>query len=829
LSYVGSSIGPIRIEGLLGMGGMGEVYLGYDPRLDRRVAVKTIRAEKRLTLRLKERFLREARLLSKIGHPSICQVYDLVETPEADFLVLEYVPGRTLRELSREEELPFERKLRIGEKIAVALAAAHREKIVHRDLKADNVMVTPEGEVKVLDFGVARSLSDPFASFVPPPYLPDPFAPEGEEETAETAVLRPDRFRTAPAAFADDTTRLTRMGTVVGTLCVMSPEQAAGRPVTEASDLFSFGILLQELFTGQPAYETAAETELIHHVVQARTRPIQGLDADLTRLIQDLQNLDPRRRPTAEETAERLRWILEKPQRRRRQRLRFAAVAAAFAFLLAVLAVVSWLAVAAERSRREAEQRRKQAESLIGFMIGDLRTKLEAVDRLDVLDSVGDRALAYFEQVPESQLTGEELSHQVNAVTQIGEIRYSQGNLEAALAAFRQAGNLGRDLVARNPANQTWQHDLHESYAWSGQIFYDQRKLDEALADWGKSLRIAREQLRLHPDNPLWMTAVAVGLHNLGTLYELRGDLPAALRSYRESLALQKQRSALKPYDPGQQAATAATLAFVSNLLEGQGDLAGALTARREYVAIHERLAANAPGDPLWRGELATARGFLANLLAVRGERAAARDLYESGLATLRELAARDPENAMRQRWLGAFHSALGALETAEGNPGAALDHLARARGIFAALVEKDPANPDWRLQLGVCHSRAAAALETLDSAKARTEARNAVAVLEPLLEGEIDEPTRGMIAEAAVTLGRTEAALGARESARRAWERALAILEPCPRPLKNWKVLSPWARALVALDRTEEARPAVERLQRMGYRGATIERPALE
>ena len=101
LSYVGSNVGtyPHGIAARV-KGGMGEVFLGYDPRLDRRVAVKTIRAEKRLSPQLKARFLREARLLSKLGHPSICQVYDLVETPEADFLILEYVPGETLRRLA---------------------------------------------------------------------------------------------------------------------------------------------------------------------------------------------------------------------------------------------------------------------------------------------------------------------------------------------------------------------------------------------------------------------------------------------------------------------------------------------------------------------------------------------------------------------------------------------------------------------------------------------------------------------------------------------------------------------------------------------------------
>src|SRR4051812_28143510 len=152
---------------------MGEVYLGFDPRLERRVAVKTIRPQQRLSERLKACFLREARLLGKLGHPAICQVYDLIETPEADFLILEHIEGSNLRQLARRETLTVERNLELAEKIANALAVAHAEQIVHRDLKADNVMVTPQGQVKVLDFGIARSLNEPVAlRLLRPPHLP---------------------------------------------------------------------------------------------------------------------------------------------------------------------------------------------------------------------------------------------------------------------------------------------------------------------------------------------------------------------------------------------------------------------------------------------------------------------------------------------------------------------------------------------------------------------------------------------------------------------------------------------------------------------------------
>jgi serine/threonine-protein kinase len=263
-------------------------------------------------------------------------VYDLIETPDADFLVLEYVEGRTLKEVAP-DELSFELRLRLGEQIANALAAAHRERIVHRDLKADNVMVTPRGEVKVLDFGIARSVAESGSR----PNL------DVTGERSFQAQQMPDRPQ------ASD---LTQLGDLIGTAKAMSPEQARGGRVTIASDLYSLGILLQELFTGKPAYEAAHPVAVLDQVMRAETRPISGLDSDLTHLIEDLQKLDPRKRPGAEATAERLRRILDKPQRLRRRRLVTAGAVAAFAALITVLGVVSWLAVEASRARRDAER-----------------------------------------------------------------------------------------------------------------------------------------------------------------------------------------------------------------------------------------------------------------------------------------------------------------------------------------------------------------------------------------------------------------------------------------------------------------------------------------
>ncbi len=409
MSFVGSTIGPIRIEDRIGIGGMGEVYRGFHERLERRVAVKTIRADHRLSGEVKARFLREARLLSKLGHPGICQVYDLIETPEADFLVLEYVEGRTLKELSA-SGLSAERRLRLCELIATALAAAHRERIVHRDLKADNVMVTPRGEVKVLDFGIARSVAESGSR-------------PGMDITGERTAGGVGGSADGTGSGATPAPELTRLGDLIGTAKAMSPEQARGGRVTIASDLYSLGILMQELFTGAPAYEAEHPVAVLAQVMRAETRPITGLDKDLTLLIEDLQRLDPRRRPTAEEAAERLRWLLDQPQRQQRRRLIVSGAVATFLVLITVLAVVSWLAIEARRAREDAERRRAQAEDLIVFMLDDLSPRLDAEDRLELMGPLSNEARAYFEAVPENRLTDAERSRRIRAIRVIEDIQ----------------------------------------------------------------------------------------------------------------------------------------------------------------------------------------------------------------------------------------------------------------------------------------------------------------------------------------------------------------------------------------------------------------------
>ncbi|HEY2740328.1 MAG TPA: serine/threonine-protein kinase, partial [Thermoanaerobaculia bacterium] len=275
----GRSIGPYRVIRTLGRGGMGEVFLAYDPRLDRQVAIKSIRADSD-DPEHRARFLREARVTAALSHPSIVQVFDLPSEEGSDYIVMEYLAGTSLHELLRQGPLPLHDRLRIATAVAEGLAYAHGRGVVHRDLKTENVLVTPGGEVKIADFGIAR------------------------------------RRSSAVAGSVDES--LTREGMVVGTWRVMAPEQACGEPPDRRSDLFSFGVLLYELFTGQSPFLADTPSRTAHRILSHTPAPLREVDPalppELSEIVEHLLEKDPELRPwSTGEVTDRLRSLAGLP------------------------------------------------------------------------------------------------------------------------------------------------------------------------------------------------------------------------------------------------------------------------------------------------------------------------------------------------------------------------------------------------------------------------------------------------------------------------------------------------------------------------------------
>ena len=256
----GERLGAYRLLEPLGRGGMGEVFLAWDDRLRRRVAIKRLRRDQGVDPALRQRLLVEARAVASLSHPAIVHVYDLLESAAGDSIVMEYVQGPTLAALLAGGPLDLGLAARLAAEIAAGLAAAHAAGIVHRDLKPENVIVSPAGAARILDFGLARM-----------------------------------RFPAAGDAL------LTQHGTLLGTFHMMSPEQARGDEADERSDLFSLGLLLYEMLTGSSPFRAAQPLETLRRITAEQPPPASsvrpGVPPRLDALLARLLAKDPGGRP----------------------------------------------------------------------------------------------------------------------------------------------------------------------------------------------------------------------------------------------------------------------------------------------------------------------------------------------------------------------------------------------------------------------------------------------------------------------------------------------------------------------------------------------------
>ena len=261
---IGTSLGPYKILELLGVGGMGEVYLGEDTRLGRKVAIKVLPAEFASDPVRLARFEQEARAAAALNHPHITVVHD-VGAEQADgngatvhFMVQEHLEGETLRVPLSQGALPLKKALDLGTEMAEALGAAHGANIVHRDLKPANVFITPEGHAKVLDFGLAKLTE------------PEQFAGEAELSRSPTMLG-------------------TVAGQVMGTAGYMAPEQVAAEEIDHRADIFAFGCVLYEMAGGKQAFTGASVLDTLHAIVHDDPQPLgqikPGLPAELQRIL----------------------------------------------------------------------------------------------------------------------------------------------------------------------------------------------------------------------------------------------------------------------------------------------------------------------------------------------------------------------------------------------------------------------------------------------------------------------------------------------------------------------------------------------------------------
>jgi serine/threonine protein kinase len=266
---IGQTISHYRVLSKLGAGGMGDVYVAEDTRLDRKVAIKVLPAEYTRNAENVSRFIQEAKAASALNHPNIITVHDVGESSDGRFIVMELVSGRTLRSMAG-TDAPLATLLPLFSQMARAIAAAHMHGITHRDVKPENIMVRDDGYVKVLDFGLA--LLSPVH--------------RGDAETAAT--------------------RLTEFGLVMGTIKYMSPEQARGETIGPPTDIYSLGMVFYELIAGRYPFSSDTAVGYLHAITLQTPPPLAGIPKSLESLITRMLDKDSAQRPAADEVRQEL-------------------------------------------------------------------------------------------------------------------------------------------------------------------------------------------------------------------------------------------------------------------------------------------------------------------------------------------------------------------------------------------------------------------------------------------------------------------------------------------------------------------------------------------
>ncbi len=670
-SRVGTTVGHIRITRFIGAGGMGEVYEGYDETLRRRVAVKTIGDEARLKPTAKARFLREARALSVLDHPHICKIYDYVEGDESDFLILEHIEGRNLADVIQ-TGLDRSHRTRIAEQIADVLVAAHEKGVVHRDIKPTNVMLTPEGDAKVLDFGLARLVRPKTGDGAGSRFRHTGPAAQREVDPAEfeaptlgitEAGQFPPRDRATEGSGSE--TVQTIRGSVMGTPRYMSPEQARGEVATAASDMFSYGVMLRELFTGCHPGETEID----------RPGLIPGLTGDLRALVERLESSAPGARPSASEALERLRWIRDKPRRRTRRILVAAAI---------ILTFVGGLKYTLDlrQERAQAITARDQAEALADFLIGlfEVSEPGEARGRTitarEILSRGADKVSAELGDQPATQA---KLMETIGVVyTKLGLYEEARPLLSASLdlrrdavgsetlevsrslqslavlndrmGLYEEGEDLARSSLAIRQA-EAGPHslDVAESLDTLGLLLERQAKYGEAEEAFSRAKAI-REEI-LGPDHP----DVAESLRELGIVHQRQSRYEQAEVCYTRALAIREKALGKDHPEVGASVNSLASLYY----LQGRVEESEAMYLR----ALEIREKTLGPDHP----DVALALNNIAYFDQIQGRNDAAESRYRRALSIQeKSLGIDHPEVAESLRRIGVLCSETGRPDEAE-------------------------------------------------------------------------------------------------------------------------------------------------------------------
>ena len=652
---IGERIGAYRIVGVLGGGGMGDVFKAVrdDDQYRAEVAIKLMRADVRSSL-TEQRFKTERQILAGLDHRNIARLLDGGTAGSGmPYVVMELVTGEAIDAFCDARNLSVRDRVQLFLQVCAAVSYAHQQLVVHRDLKPNNILVTADGSVKLLDFGIAKLL----------------------EADADTAVV---------AANATATT-LRAM-----TLEYASPEQVSGGTVTTVSDVYSLGVVLYRLLTGQSPYgartnDAQRMKEILSDTTPTRPSQVQrSVDADLDNILLMALRKEPQRRyGSVEQLANDLRnYLAGMPVQARgnslgyragkfirRRKVELAAGTLVACALVGALFFSLREARIAEHERGVAQQHFDSVRKLANTLLFELHDEIEKIPgSVRMREKLVTTSLEYLDTLYKEAGTDHELQQELAAAyKKVGDIQGSEmfsttGNFTGALESYARAIELLEPIVAAEPANQRASVSLAKSYVARARLVLVVTSADEALVLVRKGVRIA-ESLETSTTSPLERAEL------LSAAYTSHGDILFALQRPIEALAaLDKTIAVSEEYwraHPSEEAALLlVTRGYNNTAIHADPRLSAAAAGERaidllsKAASVDEKLLALRPDDATFQNRQAIGRYNLARQLLANGQHAAAVGWYR--LATARTAkAAEDPDDAHAQYFNALAQSGL--------------------------------------------------------------------------------------------------------------------------------------------------------------------------
>ncbi|MGH8213622.1 MAG: TIR domain-containing protein [Rhodanobacteraceae bacterium] len=510
-------------------------------------------------------------------------------------------------------------------------------------------------------------------------------------------------------------------------------------------------------------------------------------------------------------------------QRRNRRMVAITALA------LVVMAMTTVLAIAALFARHDAqvaqqaaERRQKQAEDLVGFMLGDLNDKLQEVQRSDIMQAVDDKAMAYFESLPTTDVTEEALEQRAKALEKIGSVRMGLGQLAPAVESFSASMRISGPLAAAEPADVARQIAYAQTLGYIGLTQWTQGALDRALRSF-ESAQEVLQRVEPHAGNNPDLIAQLVNVdNNIGHVLEARGQLDRATVQYKRVLELSQKLVAGKPDRTEWEAGLGDAHNNLGKVALMGGDLATAIAQYRADDAIETRLSARDPKNNDQRENMLRVRAILGRTLALAGDPETGTRYLQQAVDTATQLIKVDPKQTDLQERLALYSLQLGRLRRLGGNMPAADTLAAKSLEIFSALTKLDPTNSDWQQDLAEARSEQAAQLMAAGQAEAaHAQARAALTILDPLLAKQPDDRSLLLDTASAKLLladlsSDAQAALQLRND-------ALQATQSVKSGRNDPRLLALQIEALLALDRKAQAQPLLETLRSSGYRDPAL------